>query len=439
MKRVRVIGAGLAGAEASYQLLKRGYEVELYEMRPKKMTPCHFTGDIAELVCSNSLKSIESATASGMLKNELSLLDSLLLSVAYEVRVPAGGALAVDRREFSRGIRERLESFTNLTIINDEITKIDIHMPTIVATGPLTSDALTREINTLTGNADDLHFFDAVAPIVSRDSLDMDRVFEASRYDKGDASDYLNVGMNREEYDRFFEALVGAKQAMLHDFDKRDFFDACMPVEEMARRGKDTLRFGMLKPVGITNPKTGERYYAVVQLRKENREGTMYNLVGFQTNLTWGEQKRVFSMLPGLENAEFLRYGVMHRNTFLNAPYVLTPYFNMKEHENIFFAGQITGVEGYMESTMSGLIAGVNMARMLESKELLAFPPTTIIGGLQSHISNDISSNFQPMNANFGILTDIQGIRDKKARKQEYYNRGDRDMRDYIANTHANE
>lgn len=428
---IRVIGGGLAGSEAAYQLLKRGFEVELYEMRPQRMTPCHSTANLGELVCSNSLKSMTDDSASGMLKMELEALDSLLLRCAYKARVPAGSALAVNREIFSSVIEEELKSFNNLKIVREEVTKIDDGIPTIIATGPLTSDALTDEINRLTGNKDNLHFYDAVAPIVAADSLDYSKVFEAARYNKGDADDYLNAGMNREEYDSFIEELINAKGVILHDFEKKELFEGCMPVEEMAKRGRDTLRFGMLKPVGIVNPNTGEKYYAVVQLRKENREGTMYNIVGFQTNLTFSEQKRVFSMIPGLGNAEFLRYGVMHRNTYIDSPCVLTEYFSMREHPNVFFAGQITGVEGYVESIMSGLIAGINVARLLRNEEMLLLPDTTITGSLQRHVSSAIG-DFQPMNANFGILPSLSGIRDKKQRKREYYLRGQRDINEYL-------
>lgn len=430
--RVKVIGGGLAGSEACYQLLKRGFEVDLYEMRPVKMTPCHSTGNLAELVCSNSLKSMSEDSASGMLKAELNAMDSLLIRMAGESAVPAGSALAVDREIFSSKVTKELSRFDGFRVINEEISDIDVNIPTIVASGPLTSDALSVEINRLTGDNDNLHFYDAVAPIVSADSIDTSKIFPAARYNKGEASDYLNAGMTREEYDAFYDELINGERVILKEFEKGDLFESCMPIEEMARRGKDTLRFGMLKPVGIVNPNSGERYYAVVQLRKENVEATMYNLVGFQTNLTFKEQKRIFSMISGLEKAEFLRYGVMHRNTFMNSPKVLSEYGCLKDNENIFFAGQITGVEGYVESIMSGLIAGVNMARKLRGLDMLTLPNTTVSGGLLRHVFASISEDFEPMNANFGILPEIKGIRDKKERKRAYFERGVNDIKDFI-------
>ena len=335
---VRVIGGGLAGSEACYQLLKRGYNVKLYEMRKVKNTPCHTTCDLAELVCSNSLKSLEKSTASGTLKEELKSLDCLLLRCAERAKVPSGGALAVNRKEFSKYVEEELNKFENFERIDKEFTKIDVNIPTIIATGPLTSDDFANEIANLIGNTDNLHFYDAVAPIVSGDSLDYNKLFFATRYDKGEQSDYLNCGMNKEQYTAFYNELVNGKVANLHSFEKGEVFESCMPIEVMAKRGAETIRYGMMKPVGITNPNTGERYYAVVQLRKENVQGSAYNLVGFQTNLTFPEQKRIFSILPGLENMEFLRYGVIHRNTFLNSPEHLDSYFALNGVKNVYFS-----------------------------------------------------------------------------------------------------
>lgn len=432
MEKVRVIGGGLAGCEACYQLLKRGYEVDLYEMRPAKMTPCHSTANLAELVCSNSLKSMDGATASSALKKELELLDSLLIRCAYQTRVPSGSALAVNREDFSNVVKSELLKFSNLNIIEAEFTDIDDDIPTIIASGPLTSDNLADNIAKSIKTDDKLHFYDAAAPIVSAYSLNYTKVFEATRYGKGDCSDYLNAGMNKEEYEAFYIALINADTALLHNFDKRDFFEGCMPIEIMAKRGAETIRYGMMKPIGIINPDNNQKYYAVVQLRKENSKGTMYNLVGFQTNLTFAEQKRVFSLIPGLENAEFLRYGVMHRNTFLNSPKVLTATFKAKECRNLYFAGQITGVEGYVESIMSGLIAGLNLDRYLRNKSEFIPPITTISGALVRHISEE-NVDFQPMNANFGVLPLLnEAIRDKKLRKSLMYTRCVEDMKTYI-------
>lgn len=427
--KVNIIGGGLAGCESAYQLLKRGVEVTLYEMRGVSSTPCHKTQSLAELVCSNSLKSDASDTASGQLKAELELLDCMLLKCAYESKVPAGGALAVDREIFSRNVEKTLSQFDNFKLIRKEIEDIDDIEPVIIASGPLTSDSLAQSIAKKIGTQY-LGFYDAVAPIVSADSIDYKSAFFASRYDKGDPSDYLNCPLTKEEYTDFVKELVNAKKAFLHDFDKRDVFEACMPVEIMAGRGEDTLRYGPMRPVGIKNP-DGTRPYAVVQLRKENLQSTMYNLVGFQTNLTFGEQKRVFSMIPALKNAEFLRYGVMHRNTFINAPEILNSGFMMKD-SNIAFAGQITGVEGYVESIASGLLAGINMYSVLSGKDLVVLPNTTICGQLQRHISTQ-NENYQPMNANFGLLPPHEGkIRDKKQRKTAYYERGIKDLQEYL-------
>lgn len=428
---IRVIGGGLAGSEACYQLLKRGYNVKLYEMRKVKQTPCHTTADLCELVCSNSLKSMENSTASGTLKQELKTLDCLLLKCAEKAKVPSGGALAVNRKEFSKFVEEELNNFPNFERIDEEYVNIDKNIPTIIATGPLTSDLLAENIAKLIVNSDNLHFYDAVAPIISGDSLDYSKLFFATRYDKGEPSDYLNCGMNKQEYEAFYNELVNGKVANLHEFEKGEIFESCMPIEVMAKRGADTIRYGMMKPVGIKHPETGEKYYAVVQLRKENVQGSAYNLVGFQTNLTFPEQRRIFSMLPGLENAEFLRYGVIHRNTFLNSPEHLDCYFKLKNEKNIYFAGQITGVEGYVESMMSGLIASINLHCDIIGKDRYLAPESTIIGSLQRHISTK-NVDFEPMNANFGILPLLDSkIRDKKLRKLAYYERSLKDITEY--------
>ena len=428
--RIDVVGGGLAGSEAAYQLLKRGVEVVMYELRGAGNTPCHKTDNLAELVCSNSLKSEAEDTASGLLKAELDLLDCILLRCARECRVPAGGALAVDREKFSEKVQESLSSFENFRLVRKEVTSLDFEYPTVIASGPLTSDALANAIADRLG-ADYLGFYDAVAPIVDAESVDMDSAFFATRYDKGDPTDYLNCPLNKEEYEAFVKELVNAKVATLHEFDKREIFEACMPVEVMAKRGDDTLRYGPMRPVGIRD-KEGKRPYAVVQLRKENAYGTAYNLVGFQTNLTFGEQKRVFGMIPALKNAEFLRYGVMHRNTFLNAPKLLTAGFLLKEDGKTAFAGQMTGVEGYVESIASGLIAALNIYAEATGEEEIVFPATTICGQLQRHVSTD-NENYQPMNANFGILPPAgEKIRDKKMRKVAYFNRGIQDMKRFL-------
>lgn len=428
-KTIRVIGGGLAGCEATYQLLKRGYSVDLYEMRKVKPTPCHKTDELAELVCSNSLKSTSPDTGSGLLKKELEMLDSLLLKCAYEAQVPAGGALAVDRRKLSRLVEQRLSSFDGFRRIDAEVTEIDVTIPTIIAAGPLASDALSRSIANIFGQKY-LYFFDAVAPIVTAESIDMYKAFFGARYDKGD-KDYLNCAMNKEQYLDFYNALTSAERAPLKDFEN-NVFEGCMPIEIMASRGEDTMRFGPLRPVGITNPHTEEKPYAVVQLRKENAEGTAYNIVGFQTNLTFPEQRRVFGMIPGLEGVEIVRYGVMHRNTFLSSPDLLKASFESKDYPQIFFAGQICGVEGYMESVASGLVGGINMDRALRGQDEWVAPSTTIIGSLQRHISTP-SEDFQPMNANFGILPPLEKpLRDKKQRKLQYYERAVSDMLDYI-------
>ncbi len=428
--RVDVVGGGLAGTEAAYQLLKRGVDVVMYEMRGTGSTPCHKTDNLAELVCSNSLKSEAEDTASGLLKAELKLLDCMLLRCAEASRVPAGGALAVDREEFSRLAERELSAFDNFRLERKEITSLDFDYPVVIASGPLTSDALADAIAQKLG-AEYLGFYDAVAPIVDAESIDYDHAFFASRYDKGDPTDYLNCPLTKEEYDAFVAELVNAKVATLHEFEKREIFEACMPVEVMAKRGADTLRYGPMRPVGIRD-KDGKRPYAVVQLRKENTAGSTYNLVGFQTNLTFGEQKRVFGMIPALRNAEFLRYGVMHRNTFLNAPALLTQGFLLKEDAKVAFAGQMTGVEGYVESIASGLIAALNIYAAETGEDEIIFPDTTICGQLQRHIGRECD-DYQPMNANFGLLPPIgEKIRDKKMRKVAYYKRGEQDMKRFL-------
>ncbi len=402
---VTVIGAGLAGCEAAYQAARLGADVVLYEMKPKKMTPAHSYKGFAELVCSNSLRSADITSGVGLLKEELARMGSLIMEAAKATSVPAGGAMAVDRTAFSDYITEKIRTNSKIQIIEEEVTKIPENGITIIATGPLTSDALAGEIAELVGGKQ-LSFFDAAAPIVDYSTIDMDKAFFASRYGKG-TPDYINCPMNKEEYTAFYEALITAEEAQLHDFEKGEklkVFEGCMPVEVMARRGEDTLRFGPMKPVGISRPGTDERYYAVVQLRKENREGTMYNLVGFQTHLTFPEQRRVFRMIPGLENAAFMRYGVMHRNTFLHSPMLLNADYSMRERNNLFFAGQMTGVEGYVESAASGFVAGISAARRgLGAGETL-FPNTTMIGAMARYVSEGGAAAFQPMNANFGII-----------------------------------
>ncbi|MBQ7225001.1 MAG: methylenetetrahydrofolate--tRNA-(uracil(54)-C(5))-methyltransferase (FADH(2)-oxidizing) TrmFO [Clostridia bacterium] len=408
---INVIGAGLAGCEAAYQAAIRGVKVNLYEMKPIKYTPAHHNEDFAELVCSNSLRSDELSNAIGVLKAELRSLNSIIMEAADNTKVPAGSALAVDREQFSKYITEKVKSHPNITVISEEVASVNPDEITVIATGPLTSDAMSKFISENLGLSG-LHFFDAAAPIVDFDSIDMTKAFFASRYNKGDA-DYINCPMNEDEYRVFYNALVEAKEAELYEFDKNSqkltVFEGCMPVEVMAKRGFDTLLFGPLKPVGIENPVTRETYYAVVQLRKENKAGTMYNLVGFQTHLTFSEQKRVFSLIPGLENATFLRYGVMHRNTYLDSPKYLSHHYSLKTNPNIYFAGQMTGVEGYIESASSGFVAGVNASRRLRDMEEIDFSDKTVIGALSHFVNNGgYSGNFQPMNANFGIVAPLE-------------------------------
>lgn len=417
--KVKVIGAGLAGCEAAWQLAGRGIEVELCEMKPEKYSPAHKSENFAELVCSNSLKADRIENACGLLKEEMRLFGSLMMEAADISRVAAGGALAVDRDIFSRYITDKIKSNPLITITYGEVTEIDTDEYTIIATGPLTSDGLANEISRLTGG-DELYFYDAAAPIVTAESIDRNKVFMAARYDRGTA-DYINCPMTKDEYTAFYNALINAETAPLKEFENQKVFEGCMPVEVMAKRGFETLTFGPLKPVGLVNPKTGkDDAYAVVQLRQDNKEATLYNLVGFQTNLKWGEQKRVFSMIPGLDNAEFVRYGVMHRNTYINSPKLLDKHYRMREYPKVFFAGQITGVEGYVESASSGILAGYNMAKMLMGGEMFEPDNKTCIGALPLYISNPANDKFQPMNANFGI---IEGLGEKIRNKAERYNK----------------
>ena len=426
--KVKVIGAGLAGCEAAWQLAKADIDVELYEMKPKKFTPAHKYKGFAELVCSNSLKAERLGSAAGMLKEEMRRLGSLIMECADISKVSAGGALAVDREKFSDSVTDRINSDPHIRVIEDEICEIP-DGNTIIATGPLTSEALSESIKTLCG--DHLYFHDAAAPIVTFESLDKEKVFFASRYGRGEA-DYINCAFDKDEYLAFYNELVNAESAPLKQFEKEHFgkdgfkvYEGCMPIEVLAKRGEDTMRFGPLKPVGITDPRTGKRPYAVVQLRAENSQGTLYNIVGFQTNLKFGEQKRVFSMIPGLENAEFMRYGVMHRNTFINSPKLLTEYFNMRDRDDLFFAGQITGVEGYIESASSGIMAGLNMARKLNGKQMISLPATTMIGALSKYISDPTVGKFQPMGCNMGILPEYpERIKDKQMKYEALAQRG---------------
>lgn len=409
-----VIGAGLAGVEAAWQIANAGHSVTLYEMKPLKHSPAHKTDLFAELVCSNSLKASRIESAAGLLKEEMARLGSLTVPVARECAVPAGGALAVDREQFSKTITEKILAHPKINVVNEVVSALsaDSENITIVATGPLTDEALAEEIEKICPGR--LSFYDAAAPIVTADSIDTDKVFGASRYDRGGESDYLNCPFNREEYERFIEELVSAEGAVTHDF---DVYEGCMPIEKLAKRGLDAPRFGPMKPVGLVDPSTGHRPWACVQLRRENSAGTMFNLVGFQTNLKFPEQKRVFRMIPGLQNAEFVRYGVMHRNSFLDSPRLLNSDFSLRSNPYLYFAGQITGVEGYMESAASGIMAGINAVRRADGKEPLRLEDKTMIGALSDYISDESVKNFQPMGANFGILPPIEPkIRDKKER-----------------------
>lgn len=413
---VNVIGAGLAGSEAAWQIAKRGIQVKLFEMRPVKQTPAHHTDKFAELVCSNSLRANTITNAVGVIKEEMRMLDSLIIHSADNSAVPAGGALAVDRHDFAGRVTDAIRNHPNIEIIPGEVTEIPEGI-TIIATGPLTSPALAEKVKELTGQ-DYLYFYDAAAPIVEKDSIDMDKVYLKSRYDKGEAA-YLNCPMTEEEFDRFYNALIEAEVVPLKEFEKEIYFEGCMPVEVMASRGRKTLLFGPMKPVGLEDPKTGKRPFAVVQLRQDDAAGTLYNIVGFQTHLKWGPQKEVLQLIPGLENVEIVRYGVMHRNTFINSPTVLEPTYQLKANKQIFFAGQMTGVEGYVESAGSGLLAGINAARLVQGEELVVFPKETALGSMARYITEADSKNFQPMNINFGLFPNLpKKIRDKKEKGQ---------------------
>jgi methylenetetrahydrofolate--tRNA-(uracil-5-)-methyltransferase len=429
-KSVTVIGAGLAGSEAAWQIAKRGVKVKLVEMRPVKQTPAHHTDQFAELVCTNSLRSNALTNAVGVLKEEMRRLDSIIISSADASAVPAGGALAVDRHDFAGRVTERVKDHPLVEVVNEEALEIP-EGPTVISTGPLTSEHLSNALKTLTGE-DSLYFYDAAAPIIETESIDMDKVYLKSRYDKGEAA-YYNCPMTEEEFDRFYEALVSAETVTLKDFEKEIFFEGCMPIEVMAKRGKKTLLFGPMKPVGLEDPKTGERPYAVVQLRQDNASGTLYNIVGFQTHLKWGPQKEVIRLIPGLENADIIRYGVMHRNTFLNSPKLLRPTYQLKARDDLFFAGQMTGVEGYVESAASGLIAGINAARLVLGEELLTFPEETAIGSMANYITTANPNNFQPMNANFGLLPPLgERIRNKSERYEQLAQRALNTIQNFV-------
>lgn len=411
---VNVIGAGLAGSEAAWQIANQGVKVRLYEMRPQKLTSAHHTENFAELVCTNSLRANRLTNAAGLLKEEMRTFNSIIMESADKHSVPAGGALAVDRETFSKEVTEKLHNHPNVEIINEEIDEIPEGL-TVIATGPLTSDALAKDITKFTGN-DGLFFFDAAAPILEKSSLDMDKVYLKSRYDKGEAA-YLNAPMTKDEFYNFYNELIKAETAELHDFEDDKFFEGCMPIEEIASRGAQTMLYGPLKPVGLEDPRTGKEPFAVVQLRQDNAAGDLYNIVGFQTYLKWGEQKRVFSMIPGLENARFVRYGVMHRNTFLCSPEVMQATYQTKKRPDLFFAGQMTGVEGYVESAASGLYAGLNAARIAQGKDPVIFPEETMMGAMAHYITHASVKNFQPINANFGIVPKLQErIRNKQER-----------------------
>ncbi len=429
-KYVNVIGAGLAGSEAAWQIAKRGVNVRLYEMRPVKQTPAHHTDKFAELVCSNSLRANSLTNAVGVIKEEMRKLDSVIIDSADRASVPAGGALAVDRHEFAGTVTEKVRNHPLVEVINEEVTEIPEGI-TIIATGPLTSPALAEKVRQLTGE-EYLYFYDAAAPIVEKDSIDMDKVYLKSRYDKGEAA-YLNCPMTEEEFKRFHTALVEAEVVPLKEFEKEIYFEGCMPVEVMAARGEKTLTFGPMKPVGLEDPKTGERPYAVVQLRQDDAAGTLYNIVGFQTHLKWGPQKEVLKLIPGLENVEIVRYGVMHRNTFINSPRVLKPTYQLKADANIFFAGQMTGVEGYVESAGSGLLAGINAAKLALGEELLVFPAETALGSMARYITEADSKNFQPMNVNFGLFPDLgERIRSKQERAEKHADRALASIQNYM-------
>ncbi|MDN5708241.1 MAG: FADH(2)-oxidizing methylenetetrahydrofolate--tRNA-(uracil(54)-C(5))-methyltransferase TrmFO [Planococcus sp. (in: firmicutes)] len=429
-KIVNVIGAGLAGSEAAWQIAKRGVNVRLYEMRPVKQTPAHHTDKFAELVCSNSLRANSLTNAVGVIKEEMRKLDSVIIDAADKASVPAGGALAVDRHEFAGMVTENVRNHPLVEVINEEVTEIPEGI-TIIATGPLTSPALAEKVRKLTGE-EYLYFYDAAAPIVEKDSIDMDKVYLKSRYDKGEAA-YLNCPMTEEEFRRFHTALVEAEVVPLKEFEKEIYFEGCMPVEVMAARGDKTLTFGPMKPVGLEDPKTGKRPYAVVQLRQDDAAGTLYNIVGFQTHLKWGAQKEILRMIPGLENVEIVRYGVMHRNTFINSPNVLKPTYQLKADPNIFFAGQMTGVEGYVESAGSGLLAGINAAKLALGEEPVVLPAETALGSMARYITEADSKNFQPMNINFGLFPDLgERIKSKQERAERHATRALESIQNYM-------
>ncbi len=426
--RVTIVGAGLAGSEAAFQVAEAGVKVDLYEMRAIKKTPAHHTDKFAELVCTNSLRANDVTVGAGLLKEEMRYLNSVIIESADANQVPAGGALAVDRERFSQYITDKVTNHKNVTVHHEEITSIPEEGITIIATGPLTSELLAESIKEFT-ELEGLYFYDAAAPILDKNSIDMDKVYLKSRYDKGEAA-YLNCGMSKDEFYAFREALISAKVAPLKEFEKEIFFDGCMPIEVMAARGVKTLLFGPLKPVGLENPKTGRRPYAVIQLRQDDAAASLYNIVGFQTHLKWGEQKRIIQMIPGLENAEIVRYGVMHRNTFMNSPKLLEPTYQSKKRPTLLFAGQMTGVEGYVESAASGLIAGINAAKLAKEEAPIIFPETTAIGSMAHYITHTSGSNFQPMNANFGLFPDLpRKIKDKKERYRAFANRALKDIR----------
>ncbi|MFS0553038.1 FADH(2)-oxidizing methylenetetrahydrofolate--tRNA-(uracil(54)-C(5))-methyltransferase TrmFO [Brevibacillus sp. 179-C9.3 HS] len=414
---ITVVGAGLAGSEAAWQIAQAGVKVKLYEMRPKTQTPAHHTDKFAELVCSNSLRANTLTNAVGVLKEEMRRLDSVIIHAADRCAVPAGGALAVDRHEFAAYVTDAVRNHPLVEVISEEITEIPEGI-VVIATGPLTSPALSTQLKELTGE-EYLYFYDAAAPIIEKDSIDMNKVFVASRYDKGEAA-YLNCPMTEEEFNRFYDALISAETVPLKEFEKEIFFEGCMPIEVLAKRGHKTMTFGPMKPVGLVDPRTGKKSYAVVQLRQDNSAATLYNIVGFQTHLKWPDQKRVFSLIPGLENCEIVRYGVMHRNTFINSPKLLKPTYQYKDRETLFFAGQMTGVEGYVESAASGLLAGMNAARLAKGEELIVLPPETIMGSMARYITTADPKHFQPMNANFGLVPEWpERIRDKRAKNEK--------------------
>lgn len=426
---VKVIGAGLAGSEAAWQIAEQGVPVTLYEMRPVKKTPAHISDQFAELVCSNSLRANGLTNAVGLIKEEMRMMNSLIIRCADKHAVPAGGALAVDREAFSAEVTKTLREHPLIEVLNEEMHGIP-EGPSVIATGPLTAPDLSKQLREMTGE-EYLYFYDAAAPIVEKDSIDLDKVFIASRYDKGEAA-YINCPMDEDQFEAFYEALVAAETAPVKEFEKEIYFEGCMPIEVMASRGKKTMLFGPMKPVGLTDPKTGKRPYAVVQLRQDNAAGTLYNLVGFQTHLKWGEQRKVFSMIPGLEQADFVRFGVMHRNTFINSPRCLEPSYQFKKRQDLFFAGQMTGVEGYVESAASGLIAGLNAGRLIKEEPLLTFPEVSALGCMAQYITHADPKHFQPMNVNFGLLPPLEThIRNKKERNEQLVNRALEGIREF--------